>query len=362
MERRPVLVLTNKDMEGLLTMDECIQACEEAFWELGHEIAHVIPRHRITTQRRNQDRTWHWLNVISGAVPKFNVAAVRVDSATIHYREVNRAIRQDYPGDFAGFVLLFDLQTNELLCIYHDHYVSPLRVGATSAIGVKHMARQDASTLGIIGTGGQAVSKVEAISRVRPIRLVKAYSTTRENRHRFADMMSKRLGIEVKAVDDARAAVEGSDIVAACTSSAEPVFKGEWLEQGSHVIGNITSSRFDQRREIDIETVRRSSVVAVNLKEQVQIDLQPELLDPIRLGYLRWEDIIELGELVTGKTLGRHSASEITHHNNNTGMGIQFAAAGAVIYQKALREKRGTELPAELFMTFREQKQDVSSP
>jgi len=214
MERRPVLVLTNKDMEGLLTMDECIQACEEAFWELGHGIAHVIPRHRINTQRQNQDRTWHWLNVISGAVPKFNVAAVRVDSATIHYREVNRAIRQDYPGDFAGFVLLFDLQTCELLCIYHDHYVSPLRVGATSAIGVKHMARQDASTLGIIGTGRQAVSKVEAISRVRPIRLVKAYSTTRENRHRFADMMSKRLGIDVKAVDDARAAVEGSDIVA----------------------------------------------------------------------------------------------------------------------------------------------------
>jgi ornithine cyclodeaminase/alanine dehydrogenase-like protein (mu-crystallin family) len=237
-----------------------------------------------------------------------------------------------------------------------------MRVGATSAIGVKHMARADASVLGIIGTGGQAISKVEAICRVRPIKRVKAFSLSRENRRRFAAMMTTRLGIEVEAADDARSAVQGSDIVAACTNSAEPVFKGEWLDAGCHVIGNITSSRFDQRREIDVETVRRAGIVAVNLKEQVEIDQQPEVLDHIRLGYLRWEDIVELGDLVTGKCLGRHSGSEITHHNNNTGMGIQFAAAGAVIYRNAMKKKVGTELPAELFMTYRADKGDVSSP
>jgi ornithine cyclodeaminase/alanine dehydrogenase-like protein (mu-crystallin family) len=84
-------------------------------------------------------------------------------------------------------------------------------------------------------------------------------------------------------------------------------------------------------------------------------------MDPIRLGYIRWEDVYELGELVTGKVLGRHSGSEITHHNNNTGMGIQFAAAGAVLYEKAVKLGRGTPLPQELFMTYREGP-DVSSP
>jgi alanine dehydrogenase len=361
MTRRPVLVLSSKDTEDLITMDECITACEEAFWDLGHGIAQVIPRRRINTPRLGQEGIWHWLNVIPGAIPRFNVAAVRLDSATMRYRQVHGAVRQDFPGDFAGFVLLFDLTTNELLCIYHDHHVSPMRVGATSAIGVKYMARQDASVLGIIGTGGQAVAKVEAICRVRPIRRVKAFSLSQESRQRFADTMTKRLGLEVTAMDDARSTVQGSDIVAACTNSAEPVFKGEWLDEGAHVIGNITSSRFDQRREIDVETVRRAGIVAVNLKEQVEIDQQPEVLDPIRLGYLRWEDIVELGDLVTGKCLGRHRGSEITHHNNNTGMGIQFAAAGAVIYRNARKKGLGTELPQELFMTYRVG-EDVSSP
>ncbi len=357
---RPVLVLSSKDTEDLITMEECIQACEDAFWELGHGIAQVIPRRRINTPRPDR-RSWHWLNVIPGAVPKFNVAAVRLDSATITFPEMNGKVRMEFPGDFAGFVLLFDLTTCELLCIYHDHFVSPLRVGATSAIGVKYMARENARTLGIIGTGGQAVAKVEAICKVRPIRLVKCYSLNKDNRRRFAERMSQRLGIEVKPVDDAKACVQGSDIVAACTNSAEPVFSGAWLEEGCHVIANITSSRFDQRREIDEETVRRAGSVVVNLKEQVEIDQQPEILDPIRKGYLRWEDVHELGELVTGKILGRHSGAEITHHNNNTGMGIQFAAAGAIVYQNALKKKRGTELPPELFMTYREGK-DVSSP
>jgi ornithine cyclodeaminase/alanine dehydrogenase-like protein (mu-crystallin family) len=202
---------------------------------------------------------------------------------------------------------------------------------------------------------------VEAICRVRPIRLVKAYSTNRDNRRKFAETMAKRLGVEVKPVDDARAVVQGSDIVVAVTNSAEPVFSGEWLEEGTHVISTIGANRFDARREIDDETVRRSSLVVVNLKEQVEIDQQPELMSPIRKGYLRWEDIHELGELVTGKIVGRRRASEITHHNNNVGMGIQFAAAGAVIYEKARKEGRGTELPLELFMTSREG-EDASAP
>lgn len=361
MDRRPVLVLTSKETEKLITMGECLRAMEDAFWELGPGIAQVIPRRRIITPRPDR-RSWHWLNVIPGAVPRFNVAAVRIDSATMTFPEVNGRIRMEFPGHFAGFVLLFDLTTNELLCLYHDHFVSPLRVGATSAIGVKYMARENAQTFGIIGTGGQAVAKVEAICQVRPIRLVKAYSLNPTSRRRFAEQMSKRLGIEVRPVETARDAVQGSDIVAACTNSAEPVFKGEWLEEGCHVIANITSSRFDQRREIDVETVRRAGRVVVNLKEQVEIDQQPEIMDPIRLGYIRWEDVYELGELVTGKVLGRHSGSEITHHNNNTGMGIQFAAAGAVLYQNALKRGRiGTELPQDLFMTYREGP-DVSSP
>jgi ornithine cyclodeaminase/alanine dehydrogenase-like protein (mu-crystallin family) len=360
MAKKTVLVLTNEDMEGLLPMDECIRACEEAFWELGHGIAQVIPRRRIHTPLR-EEKTWHWLNVIPGVVPRFNVAAVRLDSAQLRFREVNGRTRMDFPGAFAGFVLLFDIKTRELVSIYHDHYVSPIRVGATTGVGVKYMAREASHTLGIVGTGVQAQAQVEGVCQVRPIRLVKAYSTNKENRRRFAETMEKRLGVEVRPVDDAKAVVQGSDIVVACTNSAEPVFNGEWLEEGTHVVSNIGANRFDLRREIDEDTVRRATTVVVNLKEQVEIDQQPELMIPIKKGYLRWEDIHELGELVTGKIVGRRRAAEITHHNNNVGMGIQFAAAGALLLEKARKARRGTELPLELFMTPREG-DDASAP
>lgn len=352
MAKKTVLVLTNKDMEGLLTMEECIAACEAAFWEFGHGIAQLVPPRRVNTPL-GEKCLWHWLNVIHGAVPKFNLAAVRIDSAHMRFREVNGGTRMDFPGTFSGFVLLFDLKTCELLCIYHDHYVSSIRVAATSGIGVKYMARENSQTLGILGTGFQAEAKVEAICRVRPIRFVKAYSPNKDNRRKFADKLSKQLGVEVKAMDDARTVVQGSDIVVACTNSMDPVFRGEWLEEGAHVISTSGATRFDQRQEIDEETVRRSSLVVVNLKEQVEIDQQPELMIPIRKGYLRWEEIRELADLVTGKIVGWRTPSQITHHNNNGGMGIQFAAAGAVIYEKARKEGRGTELPAELFTTFR---------
>lgn len=136
MAKETVRVLTNKDMEGLLPMDECSRACEEAFWELGHGIAQVIPRRRIHTPLR-EEKIWHWLNVIPGVVPRFNVAAVRLDSAQLRFREVNGRTRMDFPGAFAGFVLLFDITMREFVSIYRDHYVSPIRVGATTGIGVK---------------------------------------------------------------------------------------------------------------------------------------------------------------------------------------------------------------------------------
>ena len=136
MDRRPVLVLTSKETEKLITMGECLRAMEDAFWELGPGIAQVIPRRRIITPRPDR-RSWHWLNVIPGAVPRFNVAAVRIDSATMTFPEVNGRIRMEFPGHFAGFVLLFDLTTCELLCIYHDHYVSPPAGGGGCVVAVR---------------------------------------------------------------------------------------------------------------------------------------------------------------------------------------------------------------------------------
>lgn len=364
-----VLVLTNKDMEGLVTMPECIDVVEAAFRELGHNIAQVIPRRRIhlplagpeaAEGQRGEDRLWYWLNVIPGAVPKYDTAAVRLDSAQIRFRTVAGRRRMEFPGDFSGFVLLFSIKERILRGIIHDHYVSPLRVGATTGVAARYLARADASTVGIFGSGEQARAQVAALCAVRPIRRVKVYSLRDENRTAFATAIEGAFDVAALPVADPRAAVEGSDVVVTATNSGEPVFDGAWLEPGTHLVAMIGANRFDQRREIDDEAVRRSDLVVVNLREQVEIDQQPELMSPLRKGFLRWDQIYELGDLVTGKIPGRTTTAQITHHNNNVGMGIQFAAVGALMLQKARANGVGTELPLDLFVTRRDG--EVSAP
>lgn len=357
-----VLVLTNKDMEGLVTMDECLEVVEEAFRELGHQIAQVIPRRRIHLplsggeagqEGSTQDRRWYWLNVIPGAVPKYDTAAVRLDSAQIRFRTVEGNTRMEFPGDFSGFVVLFSIKDRVLKGIVHDHYISPLRVGATSGVAAKYLARPDAAVLGIFGAGEQARAQVAALCAVRPIRRVKVYSRREENRTRFARDVEREFKVEALAAKDPRETVRGSDVVITATNSGDPVFDGSWLEPGTHLIAMIGANRFDQRREIDDEAVRRSDLIVVNLKEQVDIDQQPELLSPLRKGIITWDRIHELGDLVIGKVPGRTTASQITHHNNNVGMGIQFAAVGDRMLKNARAKGVGTELPLDLFMTRR---------
>ncbi len=357
-----VTVLVNKDMEGLVTMGECLEVLEEAFRELGHQIAAVIPRRRIHLPlpegeaeegRRSQERQWYWLNVIPGAVLKYDTAAVRLDSAQIRFRTVAGRTRMEFPGDFAGFVLLFSIRDRRLKGIIQDHYVSPLRVGATSGVAAKYMARADAAVVGIFGAGEQARAQVAALCAVRPIRRVKVYSLREDHRTEFAREIERTLDVEAVAAKDPRETVRGSDVVITATNSGDPVFDGTWLEPGTHLVAMIGADRFDQRREIDDEAVRRSDLIVVNSKEQVEIDQQPELMSPLQKGFITWERIFELSDLVTGRIPGRTTASQITHHNNNVGLGIQFAAVGNLILQRAGAKGIGTELPLDLFMTRR---------
>lgn len=351
-----ILVLTNRDMEGLVTMAECLEVTEEAYRELAHQVAQVIPRRRIHLPQPTADpgeRLWYWLNVIPGAVPKYDTAAVRVDSAQIRFRVVEGSSRMEFPGDFAGLVLLFSIRERLLKGIIHDHYVSPLRVGATSGVAAKYLARPDASVVGIFGSGEQARAQVAALCAVRPIRQVKVYSLHEANRTRFARAIAEEFRVDARAAKDPRDTVQDSHVVVTATNAGDPVFDGRWLEPGMHLVAMIGAQRFDQRREIDDEAVRRSDIVVVNLREQVEIDQQPELMSPLRKGFITWERIHELGDLVIGRIPGRTTASQITQHNNNVGMGIQFAAVGDLILKKARARGIGTELPLELFTTRR---------
>src|SRR4029079_15372724 len=138
---KTVLVLTNEDATGLLALPEAIRVIEEAYLDYGRKRAKVMPRQRLyVSEEGYDDPTFFYLNVIPGVVPCHGVAAIRINAAHITYPRRKEGSVHTIPGDFSGFVLVWEIATRELLGIVHDHAVSPLRVGATTAAAAKYLA------------------------------------------------------------------------------------------------------------------------------------------------------------------------------------------------------------------------------
>lgn len=347
------LLLQNKDLPGLATTDECIAAIEAAYVEHGRGTAQELARRRIYHPREDQPDHYYWFNEMAGVVPGIRSMGLRINSATVSVTRKRGNARLGFPGAFSALVFVFDTETTELLAVLQDFYLNPIRVAATSAIVTKRMARDDSKVMGLFGSGTQALLQAECTCAVTGIEEIRVYSTRKERRERVAAQLNELVGVRTVAVDHPRDAVTGCDIVTTATSSNEAVFDGHWLEPGTHVNTMIGSDYFLPRRETDDTTVLRSDIIVVNSRESVRLDKQPELYPHLRKGTLEWGDIYEVGELLVKKNIhGRSTGAQITYHNNNVGMGIQFAALGRLLYERAKAQGVGTEVDSAFFMQY----------
>ncbi|HTF93903.1 MAG TPA: ornithine cyclodeaminase family protein [Verrucomicrobiae bacterium] len=347
-----VLVLKNDQMENLLPMSEEIEAIEHAFRELGEGKAMNAPRARLRTPWKEEGGQYYFNNIM-GLVPGIKSMALRIDSSFSKDIQVGGSKRRVYPGDFIGLVMLFDMDTCEILALMDDHFISTMRVGATSAVASKYLARKDSEVMALLGSGEQAKTQVTAHACVHPLKQIKVYSPTKQNRERFAKELSQETGIEVTPVASAEAAIRGSDIVTAATNTVDPVIQGKWIEAGMHMNSIVGGDGFLPRKELDDDAVMKANLIVVGYKPQIFLDKQAEFHDRLERGLVKAEDLHELGELLNGKCRGRESDQEITFFKNNTGMGIQFAATARKMYEKAKEKGIGAELPLDIFMTKR---------
>jgi alanine dehydrogenase len=230
-------------------------------------------------------------------------------------------------------IALHSTADGRLLAVMESSLFSQVRTGAASGLATKLLADPNASTLALIGTGRQATAQAQAVCAVRPIKTVRISSRDPGRREAFAEHLRRELGIDVIAVADARRAVEDADVVSTITRASTAVIEAAWLKPGVHV--NAAGANTPDRREIDAATLRRSACLVTDDRAQAAIEAA-EFMDLHAAGDLRWEDVIELGDLVSGDVaFARRSAADITVFKS-LGIAFEDVAYADHLYHRGL--------------------------
>ena len=243
-------------------------------------------------------------------------------------------------GSYSFQVSLYDAATGKLLCYTQANRLGQLRTGATTGVAVKHLSNPGPLTVGIIGTGGQAPTQLQAVAKVRPLSGVKAFSRSPERRAAFAAQMSESLDVQVTAAETNEEAVRDCDLVIAIAATTAPVIQGDWLKPGATVIGaGPTTWRI---QEVDEKTLTRADKLFVDSLDQAPIEAG-DLAAAVDKGILNWSQLSELRHAVCNAIPGRDNNNQIIYAKL-MGTGVADVAAAKLAYDTARNHGLGTEM------------------
>ena len=313
------LFLTESEVVVLFPMERAIERIESSF----------IAQHKGEAINRSRERIFlahSSLHYMAAALPADNLLGMKIYTVT---RSAWRFV-----------VLLFDAASGALLAVLEADHLGRIRTGAASGVATKFMARPDASRAGVIGTGRQARTQLEAVARVRKLTEARVFGRDEKRRRDFCAEMSERLGLTIEPAASAEAAVGPADIVIAATTSSQPVVRGAWLRPGTHV--NAIGANMEDRRELDDATISRAGVIAVDSREQARRE-SGDLIQGLISANRGWESVRELHEIVGCSARGRYSEEDITIFKSN-GIALWDVAAAGYVYRQAIEQGRGRKL------------------
>ena len=362
-----MLILSNEEIDSFLSIDKCIVALEKAYasWDEGRAINR--PRTDLVMPSSAGAGVYAFKSMEAGLYDP-PIVAMRINSDIIRWQQQgSRVIKTKVPAapgnKYVGLIMLFSTVTGEPLAMFPDGVVQRMRVASSSALAARYLAREDARTLAIFGSGWQAGSHVPAMCAVRNIKTVNVYSPTKANRDAFAREMAQKVSAEVRPVDRAEDAVRDADIIAATTNSLTRVVSPDWVTPGIH----LTCVRVP---ELGDETIRKIDRLVIHSHQHAPENYiagfgdagieSHDAIDIIRKGPAQardsqvehpfWLDSPELRDLVIGRAQGRVNSEETTCFLNNIGIGLQFAAVGAAVLSEAKRKDIGHEIPTDWFL------------
>jgi ornithine cyclodeaminase/alanine dehydrogenase-like protein (mu-crystallin family) len=306
-----MLFLKDTPIIEILSMDEMIEAVEDALKEIALGRGFELPRRRIH----------HPNKMIFGLLP----GSVHGVMGAYLQTDLDRRIHHET-------VVLYSAETGELLTFFQDCSINEYRTGAAGGIGAKYLARPDAHRVAVIGSAVHAESQLKAVAAVRKLTRVKVFSPTPAHRDAFAKKMSDELKIPVNPATSAQEALSDADIVITATNAKTPVLDGNWLMAGTHITSIANGDKTRTRQEVDEVTMRRANPIFITSKETVCVN-ESDVFRAVRDKVISWDRVHEISSLLLGRVPGRTDEKQITLFKLQ-GTGIMDVAVGRRAFEK----------------------------
>lgn len=310
------LFLSEKDVQELLPMKQALECIESSF----------VAQHTGMAFNRSRERIFQpgfSLHYMAAAMGNERLAGMKIYTIS--------------SGGARFLVLLFAVESGDLLAVMEADHLGRIRTGAASGVATKYLARPGAARVGLIGAGRQARTQLEAIAAVREVEAARVFARNGEHRAQFCKEMAGQLKFPVEPVASAEEATRFGDVVVTATTSSEPVLKGEWLRPGTHI--NAIGANMSTRRELDNLALRQAGIIAVDSRDQAQAEAG-DLVQGLPAINRSWDDVVEMHDVVKRSGSRRNSDEEITVFKS-CGIAIWDVAAAGAIYREALRRKMG---------------------
>ena len=308
------LYLAEADIDQLLTPEDALDAVEGSFQRLAEGVVENVPRRRLRLEGG-------MLAVMSAADTGLGVAGVKTYAA-------------GRGGAIASCSFSSTRRPTRRWRSIEADRLGQYRTGAASGVAAKYLAREGATSLGVIGAGAQAEMQVRAIRAALPaIEDVVVYSRTPERARRSRARSAPRRW-------RARRTAAAQDVVVTITSSRDPVLRGDWLRAGTLVCA--AGANRPQARELDNAVLQRAAFVCCDSIDDARIE-SGDLIEPVQQGVLDWLEVHELAEVVSGQVQGRQSDDDIVVFKSN-GIAAWDLAIGALAVERARERGIGREL------------------
>jgi alanine dehydrogenase len=326
-----VRILSKEEVNELLTMEDALKYVEEAYKQL--TLGQALVPQRIAITDPAPGLTLVMPGIIGG---EMNALATKIVSVYKQNPE-----KYQMPTVLAK-IMVQDINTGDIVGIMDGSLITAMRTGAATGVSVKYLARKDSTSMGIYSGGIQARKQVSGVywGLNQNLEKCKVFDLKKDIAKEFKKELERELGIDIEIVDSGDNLLENTDILVAATTSTTPLFEGDKVSEGVHI--SSIGAHAANIRELDSTIIKRASILVGGLKEACLAEAGDYII-PIREGVISEDDIISIGDIITGNVIGRKSESDITIFKS-VGISAQDVATAKLVYDRALEENIGRDI------------------